>query len=499
MKKIVIVGGGVAGLSAGIFAQKNGFESIILEKNQNLGGECTGWDRYGYHIDGCIHWLVGTKQNTAVRELWNIVGALDGVEIFEPESFMAVETNGVTVHFYRDINKLKSSWLEISPEENETIEGFCRDIEALQSFQIPVGKPMDMMNIFEKINYFVSIKDMGQIIQKYEKISVQELSEKFMNKSLREAIASFMPEGDFSASSVIFALSTFTGGQSSIPFGGSRSLSMRMVDKYLSLGGTIEVLSEVVKLDIEKSVVKKVMCENGKSYQADYIIVACDAQVLYERLLSGNHPDLEFQKRYKNPEIYPLASNIYIGIGYEGTMDDIPRTLKFPVSSIDIVQNKKAIDYLQLTHYSYEPDFAPKGHTVMTVAINQFQSDLLEWENLIDDRSAYILEKARIGSEVIRAIENRFPHMSGKLELLDVATPQTYKRYCNAHQGAFMGFWPTIHGKTLIHKGYIKGLDNIVLSGQWLQPPGGLPIALITGRDTIMRLCKRLKKPFVCI
>jgi len=33
MKKIVIIGGGVAGLSAGIFAQKNGFESTILEKH----------------------------------------------------------------------------------------------------------------------------------------------------------------------------------------------------------------------------------------------------------------------------------------------------------------------------------------------------------------------------------------------------------------------------------------------------------------------------------
>ncbi|MHC1754014.1 MAG: FAD-binding protein [Methanosarcina sp.] len=27
MKKIIIIGGGIAGLSAGIFAQKNGFES----------------------------------------------------------------------------------------------------------------------------------------------------------------------------------------------------------------------------------------------------------------------------------------------------------------------------------------------------------------------------------------------------------------------------------------------------------------------------------------
>lgn len=62
MKRIVIIGGGISGLTAGIFAQKTGFESIILEKNHTMGGECTGWERQGYHIDGCIHWLVGTKK-----------------------------------------------------------------------------------------------------------------------------------------------------------------------------------------------------------------------------------------------------------------------------------------------------------------------------------------------------------------------------------------------------------------------------------------------------
>lgn len=497
MKKVVIIGGGIAGLSAGIFAQKNGFESVILEKHHTLGGECTGWDRQGYHIDGCIHWLVGTKEGTPIKKLWETVGALDGVDINDPESFIAVEHEGVTVHLYRDIERMKSSWLEISPQDKDTIEEFCKDIMQLQSFSLPVGKPTDMMNIIEKIKYILSMKDVGMIMQKYGKISVQELSKKFKHPALREAISSFMPEGEFSASSVIFPLGTFTGGQSSIPVGGSKALAMRMVEKYLSLGGSIQSSCEVVDLDIEKDTVVSVKCKNGKSFEADYVIAACDAKVLYDRLLKGQYPDPEFQKRYNNSELYPLASNIYVGIGYEGTMEDIPRTLKFPVASLDIKQNQKPVEYLQMTHYAYEPDFAPKGHTVITVAINQFQPELDEWEALVNDREAYSREKIRIGEAVMEVLETRFPHMAGKLKLLDVATPQTYERYCNAYRGAFMGFWPTIPGKQMAHNGHIKGLKNLVLSGQWLQPPGGLPVALITGKDTIMRLCKKTKKPFI--
>lgn len=107
MKKIVIIVGGIAGFSAGIFARLNGFESLILEKNHTIGGECTGWERNGYHIDGCIHWLVGTKEGTGLRKLWDRVGALDGVEIYHPESFLAVEYGDTTVHFYRELDWLQ--------------------------------------------------------------------------------------------------------------------------------------------------------------------------------------------------------------------------------------------------------------------------------------------------------------------------------------------------------------------------------------------------------
>ena len=496
MKRIVIIGGGISGLTAGIFAQKNGFESIILEKHHTMGGECTGWDRGNYHIDGCIHWLVGTKEGTPMRRLWESVGALDGVEIYHPESFLAFEYEGSTVSFYRDLERLKSGWLEISPEDMESIEEFCSTIKKLQSFQMPVGKPMDMMNVIEKIQFMASMKDIGPIMQKYSKLSVQDLAGKFKHPALRAAINSFMPEGDFSAISILFPLGTFTGNQSSIPYGGSKAMALRMVDKYVSLGGKIETSCEATDLSIKGKKVDKIHCSNGKSFAGDYFIAACDAKVLYEKLLKGAFNDPRFQKRYNNPKDYPLASNIYVGIGYEGSMDDIPRTLRFPVNSIDISQNGRPLEYLQMTHYGYEKEFAPKGHSVVTFAINQFEPELTAWENLVKDKEQYKKEKNRVGREVIKAMEARFPYMKDRLKLLDVASPQTYQRYCNAYRGAFMGFWPTLSGKSMTHTGKIKGLNNLMLSGQWLQPPGGLPVALLTGRDTIMRLCKKEKTRF---
>ena len=55
MKKVVIIGGGIAGLTAGVLLQKAGVSVEVFEKHTIVGGQCTGWKREGYFIDNCIH------------------------------------------------------------------------------------------------------------------------------------------------------------------------------------------------------------------------------------------------------------------------------------------------------------------------------------------------------------------------------------------------------------------------------------------------------------
>lgn len=47
-KKMIIIGAGVAGLAAGIYARKNGFQATIYEMHHLPGGMCTAWKRGGY-------------------------------------------------------------------------------------------------------------------------------------------------------------------------------------------------------------------------------------------------------------------------------------------------------------------------------------------------------------------------------------------------------------------------------------------------------------------
>ena len=45
MAKVIIVGGGVAGLSAGIYALMAGHSAVIYEKHTEAGGNLTGYEQ----------------------------------------------------------------------------------------------------------------------------------------------------------------------------------------------------------------------------------------------------------------------------------------------------------------------------------------------------------------------------------------------------------------------------------------------------------------------
>ncbi len=90
-KSIIIIGGGITGLAAGVYSQMNGYKTSIFEMHTLPGGLCTSWQRKGYTFDGCIHWLVGHQSrirlHTSCGRNW---GALKDVEIINHEEFFCV-------------------------------------------------------------------------------------------------------------------------------------------------------------------------------------------------------------------------------------------------------------------------------------------------------------------------------------------------------------------------------------------------------------------------
>ena len=489
MKKVVIVGGGIAGLSAGIFAQKNGFESIIFEKNKTMGGECTGWNRKGYHIDNCIDWLTGSRKGK-LNELWREVGALnDQVEIFYAEKFYTTEYQGIQVSIYKDIQRTQRELIQIAPEDEAEIKAMCNAIKLVQKVDIPTEKPMEDMNPLDFIRLMKSMGGSGKIMMKYAKLSMEDYANRFKHLAIRQLILDFMP-ANYNVSAYICSLGTFCSGNGGAPKGGSVKLVERMINQYIALGGKIKTGYTAEKVNIQGKRVLDVKFKNGEMISGDAYILAMDSKIAFSKLIGEQYMDKTFRAWYENPKTYPVNSSVNISFGVSDECVNIPEKLFFDCKEYKVGHSVKK--RMSIKNYNYE-EFAPKGHAVLQASFKQVEKDYEFWKELYKDKKQYQAEKMRIAQDTIERLEAKFPELKGKIELLDVVTPVSYEKWCGAYKGAYMSFIVTKAGKQMQSTGRIKGLDNIVLAGQWLMPPGGLPTAVVQGKFAVMRLIKHGK------
>lgn len=496
---IVIIGGGIAGLSAGVYAQMHGFESVILERHIIAGGECTGWQRQGFHIDNCIHWMTGTSPKKSLYKVWCNVGALgEGIDIVQHDSFMRVDDpngSGQSFQIWCDLQRMEKEMLEISPEDADAIHRFMDAVGRYQDVDMPCDLPPEERSLWWKLKALWHLRRVGKVHRRFSAMNIQQIAGMFTNEHIRQSMLSYLPDS-FVAEALLYMYATFTSGNGAIPKGGSLKMIQRMQKRYEDLGGEVRTRSEAVEILTEGNRATGVLLKDGTVVHADLVIAACDPEVTYRKLLTkAEHRDEYFLHRYEHTDQYPVFSHMEIFFGSDVRIEDderLPGTIaSWSRKPIRVVGRDQ---HVMLTkHYRYEEDFAPQGQMVLQVMLQQNGEDFDAWKRLREtDVTAYHAEKQRVAEEVRSELEQVLPDLQGHLKIVEVVTPYSFHRFCGAHRGCYMPFIMRHDVKKTDHNGRIPNLSNGYLAGQWLQQPGGLPNAVITGKFAIQRICKDL-------
>lgn len=492
-KKIIIVGAGVSGLSAGIHALLKGFEVEIYESHNLVGGLCTAWNRKGYEIDGCIHWLSGSKRGTPLYSAWEICGALsEETEVVNHEHISSyMNPNGDIYYLYSDIRKMEDELLRISPEDEKEIKHFIRTVKAFQGMCPPCEKPEEMMSFFDKIKFVLPYISKGKEMQFGMNISIADYVQRFKSPIIRNLLLSTTPD-IIMANALFFMLGLRSDGDGGWVQGGSLRFTQRMQQRFEKLGGKLFLKNEVSKIVIENGQSVGIQLK-GKNItvEADYIVPAIDIHTLLGKLLENKYHIPYFEERFAQPQKYPLVSATLVAIAVEANLNHRPHSITFEAKD-EIRVGETNYKFLAFNHYAYDPDFSPNGNTLVEFIFPDYDYDY--WKKLREkSEEEYSVEKKRIGELLLTELQRVYPETVGKVKLLDVATPLTFKRYCHAYKGAYMSFLTTAGTKQTNYKGTIDGIDKLYLAGQWVVPDGGLPGAVINGKFAIQRICKREK------
>ncbi len=476
MKSIIIVGGGVSGLSAGIVGILNGYRVTILEKHSILGGNLTGWNREGHHIDNCIHWLTGTNPKSATFSRWQTVRAFESDDVILKDSFYTTfDESGNKISLYADLEKTKNEMLCIAPEDSEEIISF---INCVKRVKILLGLSEKDNDIFEKLK---GIKQ----LYKYYSLSLGDLAGRFKHPLLKSVMTGFIPE-PFASLGLIFSYATFSSGNGGVIKGGSVKVASNMLTRFKSLGGIVYTNAEVESTAIKDKNITKIILTDGRELSGDYYLLCTDIQTAYDKILNIKKPKI-LSKRLNSKELLKFSS-IQTAISFNGINLPFENECVIPVS-----QEFKGIigaDNLVLREFSYQKNFAPVGKTVLQTLTLLSEEQSIRWINLYNDKFAYSSKKQEFAKTVIKIIEGYFSEFKGNLRVIDVWTPKTYNRYFGEKIGAFMSYILPPKTIPISLSNRVKGIKNCVIASQWLSYVGGLPTALNSGFDGIKTINK---------
>ncbi len=493
-KSVIIVGSGIAGLTAGYYARLNGFNTTIFESHTIPGGLCTAWKRKGYTFDISMHLLTGSIKG-AHNKMWKELGIIDSIRFHVHDHYAMIDGGEKKLIYYTDRQKVEEQMMKISPLDEKRISKFIKMIYGPDILDAASLRPNELSSFTEKMKVFPKILPLMKYFITESRNTLQNFSEGFNDPFLRDAVR-FIADGPGwpMPQYPMLALAGFINStviKSGVPLGGSQAVAFKIAESFEKAGGEFRYKSYISDLIIKENTVKGIRLEDGSEHLADYIIWAGDGHKLLFDILKGKYMDDRIQKMYE--KWIPVKPIVHVMMGVNMDFATEPHRIIFKPLKTETIAGERR-KWLCMLHHSFDPSMAPAGKSVVEV---WYDSDFEFWEKLHGNMDKYKSEKQKIADYTISELEIRYPGFRNQVEVIDVPTPMTYKRYTDNWKGSPDGWYLTNENLTKgepVHR--LPRLDNLFTAGQWTAPYTGTVIAALSGRQAIELICYREKKVF---
>lgn len=488
-KRVAIVGAGMAGLSAGVYARLNGYDVDIFETQALPGGLCTSWKRQGYTFDGCVHWLTGSGPSNPFYSLWEEVGAIQGRAFDDPVAFQRfTDHSGRSLIFYADVDRLERHLTSLSPQDAEPAHELCDLVRAMKRMSIRMDKAFELFGPLDILRLVLQMLPVRKQYSACMRTSLGEFAARFKDPLIRAGLELTM-DPRMSLIGFVSTMADMARGSAGYPLGGSLPLARAVEQRCLGLGTRIHYRRAVRRVLVRSGAATGLELADGTRIEADAVISAADLRGNLDRLLEGRFPSPAHERLFQRHALYPAATQVSFGVNKVFSEDErsvshwlqLPRPRPF---------GGRTLEWVRWANYGHDASLAPSGKSVVNSLV---EIPYEFWNRLGRETDEYRRAKVELASLLQAELDRALPGFSAAVEAVDVATPLTFERYTGNEAGRYMTWIPEKDGAREVQSipKTVPGLDGFYMAGMWVMAPGGLPAAVKTARDVVQLLCRR--------
>jgi phytoene dehydrogenase-like protein len=520
---VIIVGGGIAGLTSAAYLSKYGYQPLVIEQQENIGGLINSFDYKGFTFDGGIRSI---ESSGVVKPMMRDLGL--NLDFRRSHVTLGIKNTVIKLSESADIKSFESLLVSLFPKDEKDIHKIVKKIYRILSYMDVLYGIDNPMIVDIKSNPSYVVKTLFPWFFKFvptlyhiEKLTVPV--ESYLKKyTQNQALIDMIAQHFFKETPAFFALGYFSiYFDYHYPQGGTGELPKALENYILNHGGKIIKQTKISSVSIES---KSVEDTKGNIYPYKKLIWAADLKALYNQIdvktITNQQLKNKISLQIKKLENKTGAESVLTVYALSNLSPEYFKSISsehffYTPSSIGLSQVNlpKADDmetlipslkqFLNLNTYEIsipvlrDDSLAPKHQTGLIISI------LFDYAvtHHIEEKGYYSDFKSFIEKYVIEVLSNSiYPTLNDHILETFCSTPLTFKKRNGSTDGAIIGWAytnkpiPVGHKMSKITKSIKSILPDVYQAGQWSFSPAGVPISVITGKLAADSTNKYLKK-----
>lgn len=492
VKKVIVIGGGLGGLSSAVTLKQHGFDVTLYEKNGHLGGKLNRHEQDGFGFDLgpsllTMPYIFERLFERSGREM------ADYVEIEElRHQWKSFFTDGEIINLYGNLEKMKQENPSLTKRDMKEYENFLKYARGIDRVTVP--------GYFEK-----GLDDIKSVIKFHGPVSAlrgfdyfstmqQGIDRRIKNPHMRDMLGYFIKYVGSSAYNAPAVLNMMAHMQHEQGVwyvkGGLHHLAHGIARLAEEIGVEICTNRAVNTAITKNGEIEKIIFEDGSEAAADYYVSNMEVLPFYRHVLDVQPKNMkQLENRFE-----PASSGLVLHLGVDREYPQLSHHNFF--FSTDSKRNYKEV---------FDDKVLPQDPTIYLVNSNKTDPSQARrgHENLkilphippIQDKEYTKEDYLKFRERVLIKLENMgLTDLRQSIVTEYMLTPHDIQNLYNSDHGAIYGtLSDRKKNKGFKHPKKSGHIDNLYFAGGTVNPGGGMPMVTLSGQQVGAMIAEREK------
>ena len=479
MKKVIVIGSGIAGLAVSIRLALKGYNVQVFEQNSYPGGKLSSFSIKDYRFDA------GPSLFTMphlVTELFKLAG--EDVKNYFEFSKKEIACNyfwqdGTSFTAYGERKKFLKEVEKIFGEPQYNVDKYLK--KAKKKYDLTSSLFLEQS--LHRLKTFISLDTLKALFQlktfELQKSLHQANAQSFSSPHLIQLFdryATYNGSDPYQTSGIMTLIQHLESAYGTfVPKKGMVSITESLFGLAKRLGVKFSFETVVKEIKVELGVISGIKTKSG-SFSSDYVISNMDVFHTYKKLLPNEILPINRLKQERSSS----AVIFYWGIKQSFPDLDLHNIFfsknykkEFQAIFKDKTVSEDPTIYINITSKEVVGD-APKGCENWFIMINTPADHGQDWTQIVN----------RLRSHIITNISKRFNvNLKNLIVCEEVLTPPDIESKTQSYMGALYGASSNdTMAAFLRHPNFSKRIKNLYFCGGSVHPGGGIPLCLLSAK-----------------